>query len=548
MQTIPITVSSKIASVPCGTTIVADNTDYQLQFAFDEEWSGYALKTARILIDGQYTDIDFEGNTVTLPPVPSSAYRISIGVYAGEMSTTTPAQILVLASVLGTQGTEYTPSEPTVLPDIDELALDDTFVVTDVSEGEKARATIGQVVDYVQSASQIEPADTNPLMDGEANVGSSDKYAREDHQHPTDTSRASVDDFATLAGTVAEKQDTLTAGPGISIVNNVISATGGGRFPVTYGETTYAAIAAAYAAGMIPECDRAGDIYTLTALYVTRAVFRQNNLVGTGGTVNTIICTSENVWSVVEADYYNADQVDALAQYAVKYSAQTLTAAQQAQARNNIGAASLSDIGTVFTIKGEVTNVSDLPATGNTVGDVYYVSSVHAGYIWLETTDHPNGYWEELGEPIDLSAYAQLASPAFTGTPTAPTAASSTNNTQIATTAFVKAVLPTVPVQSVNGKTGAVVLDAADVGATTAPKYTTLTLAVNDWQSSGNAYACSKTVTGMTATSIVWLSYSDTETAFAEAQSTNTLTFTVTSLPSAAITVSVAFMEGSALS
>lgn len=101
-------------------------------------------------------------------------------------------------------------------------------------------------------------------------------------------------------------------------------------------------------------------------------------------------------------------------------------------------------------------------------------------------------------------------------------------------------------VTSVNGKTGAVVLDAADVGAATAPKYTTLTLAVSDWQSSGNAYSCSKTVTGMTASSIVWLSYSDTETAFTEAQSTDTLTFGVAALPSEAITVDVAFMEGSA--
>lgn len=37
----------------------------------------------------------------------------------------------------------------------------------------------------------------------------------------------------------------------------------------------------------------------------------------------------------------------------------------------------------------------------------------------------------------DLSVYAPLASPAFTGTPTAPTASSGTNTTQIATTAFV---------------------------------------------------------------------------------------------------------------
>jgi len=40
----------------------------------------------------------------------------------------------------------------------------------------------------------------------------------------------------------------------------------------------------------------------------------------------------------------------------------------------------------------------------------------------------------------DLSAKAPIASPAFTGTPTADTAAVGTNNTQLATTAFVQAV------------------------------------------------------------------------------------------------------------
>lgn len=37
----------------------------------------------------------------------------------------------------------------------------------------------------------------------------------------------------------------------------------------------------------------------------------------------------------------------------------------------------------------------------------------------------------------DLSTYAPLASPALTGSPTAPTAAVDTNTTQVATTAFV---------------------------------------------------------------------------------------------------------------
>lgn len=77
--------------------------------------------------------------------------------------------------------------------------------------------------------------------------------------------------------------------------------------------------------------------------------------------------------------------------------------------------AAIQGIGTVFNIKGDVATVSDLPATGNTVGDVYYVASVSAGYIWLETTDHPTGYWEELGEPIDLSGYIEKPAAPSTG-------------------------------------------------------------------------------------------------------------------------------------
>jgi len=45
----------------------------------------------------------------------------------------------------------------------------------------------------------------------------------------------------------------------------------------------------------------------------------------------------------------------------------------------------------------------------------------------------------------DLSTYAPLASPAFTGTPTAPTATAGTNTTQIATTAFVKTAVDNLP-------------------------------------------------------------------------------------------------------
>lgn len=66
----------------------------------------------------------------------------------------------------------------------------------------------------------------------------------------------------------------------------------------------------------------------------------------------------------------------------------------------------------------------------------------------------------------DLGAKAPLASPALTGTPTAPTASAATNTTQIATTAYVKSqgYLTSAPVTSVATKTGAVTLVKADVG------------------------------------------------------------------------------------
>jgi Chaperone of endosialidase len=73
-------------------------------------------------------------------------------------------------------------------------------------------------------------------------------------------------------------------------------------------------------------------------------------------------------------------------------------------------------------------------------------------------------------EDIAASGGALLTSPAFTGSPTAPTAAPGTSNTQLATTAFVAAALGAGGVSSFNGRNGAVTLTLADVtGAGGAP-------------------------------------------------------------------------------
>lgn len=99
----------------------------------------------------------------------------------------------------------------------------------------------------------------------------------------------------------------------------------------------------------------------------------------------------------------------------LRYSLMNLTDAQKAQARTNIGAASMADIGTVFTLKGGVATVADLPQTGNRIGDVWYVENLSAGFIWITSTAYPNGYWEELGETIDMSAYIEKPANPQTG-------------------------------------------------------------------------------------------------------------------------------------
>lgn len=94
-------------------------------------------------------------------------------------------------------------------------------------------------------------------------------------------------------------------------------------------------------------------------------------------------------------------------------------------------------------------------------------------------------------------------------------------------------------VTSVNGQTGAVVLDAEDVGAQTTFMTATITIATTDWVNG----SCTKTVTGMTADSLVFVKYSDTETEFTEVQSANSMTFTAETTPSEAVTVDIAWFK-----
>ncbi len=91
--------------------------------------------------------------------------------------------------------------------------------------------------------------------------------------------------------------------------------------------------------------------------------------------------------------------------------------------------------------------VTDIVTTAGTVVEVVADTTTTWKVLCIS---HPSlsyakmGYLSTITSDLQaqLTAKAPLASPAFTGSPTAPTATAGTNNTQIATTAYVKAEIP----------------------------------------------------------------------------------------------------------
>lgn len=79
--------------------LVCGNSDYQMQFAFDSEWDSHETKTARFIWGNKYFDVEFTGDTCDIPMIKNTT-KVKVGVYAGDLSTTSPAEITCVKSIL----------------------------------------------------------------------------------------------------------------------------------------------------------------------------------------------------------------------------------------------------------------------------------------------------------------------------------------------------------------------------------------------------------------------------------------------------------------
>lgn len=257
------------------------------------------------------------------------------------------------------------------------------------------------------STSSIPAAATvAPKAPGTATVGTSTKYAREDHIHPTDTTRASA-------------STTITAGTGL---------TGGGSLSVNRTISHQA---------KPEEGEDAGG----TGSFVTGVTIDD-----LGHVVST---TKGNAPSLTGGSAATSGQY--VSGVTVSGHAVTVTkAALPTTISGNAGTATKLATARTISLSGDV--------TGSTTFDGSDDVSITAT---VADDSHNHVISNVDGLQTALNAKAPLASPALTGTPTAPTAAASTNNTQVATTAFVKTAVNS----AISGLDGAMVFKGT-IGST----------------------------------------------------------------------------------
>lgn len=119
MPEINIMIKNKIATKSNNVTYICDNSDYVINFDFDDEWDAYDTKTARFAYGGQYTDIIFVGNRCNVPVI-TNTYAFHIGVFAGDLHTTTPVRVPCRKSILSSASIHVDPT-PDVYDQLMEL-------------------------------------------------------------------------------------------------------------------------------------------------------------------------------------------------------------------------------------------------------------------------------------------------------------------------------------------------------------------------------------------------------------------------------------------
>lgn len=399
--------------------------------------SGIAVaqgQNAELFCDGtnvQPNTTDFPNIALTgTPTAPtasanSNTTQIATTAYVlGQASSTTPVMNGTAAVGTGTtwaRADHVHPSDTSRAPLASPaLTGTPTAPTAAVSTSTTQLATTAYVIGQAATAA--------PVMDGTAAVGTSTLFARQDHVHPIDTSRAPLASPAFTGSPTAPTQAAFDNDTSIATTAFVQNALGNRCAVTTVSAATTLTAAAA-----------AGSLVVFTGSVAVTLPAASNFLIGSqiafmsrsngasivlGGSDTLFMGASSLTGSIV----LNAGDTlvitnNGSSSWRAEGGSITLpTAAVMSGA--NWTTPAVNDNSTKL-----ATTAFVLGQASSTAPVMNGTASVGTGTTWARA-DHVH--------PTDTSL-APLASPALTGTPTAPTAATATSTTQIATTAFVKA-------------------------------------------------------------------------------------------------------------
>ena len=278
-------------------------------------------------------------------------------------------------------------------------------------------ATTAYVIGQAASA-------TSPI-NGTAATGTSLKYARQDHVHGSDTSRAPL---ASPTFTGVPLSTTAAADTNTTQIATTAYVIGQG----------YAKLASPTLTGTPLSTTAAADTNT-TQVATTAFVVGQGYLKSTSASTTYAPLASPTLTGVPAAPTAtlgtNTTQIATTAFVKAETAALVDSAPATLDTLNELAAALGDDANFSTTVTNTLANKLDISSASS-----IYITQVSASTI-----------------------YAPLASPTLTGTPAAPTAAVGTNTTQLATTAFVKNSANTVVIDT---KTDSYTLLLADAGET----------------------------------------------------------------------------------
>lgn len=206
-----VTIRDKIATYAEMRPYVCGNSDYVIHFEMDEEWAAHETKTARFVKDnGAYQDQVFTGNDCPVPVI-SNTYGIRVGVFAGDLHTTTPAYIPAKKSILCGSGMPSAPSDDVYAQIMEHLNQIEQNGVSDAEIKAAIKAYLAENpiegVTAEEVAAEVEKALTEAKESGEFKGDKGDKGDTGEPGQPGEPGKDGKDGEPGPQGEKGEKGD-----------------------------------------------------------------------------------------------------------------------------------------------------------------------------------------------------------------------------------------------------------------------------------------------------------------------------------------------------